>query len=527
MWQLPEITIEEILLYLRKSRADDPLLSVAEVLEKHEQMLDAWVEQRLPGLGTVPEENRLREVVSGETIDSRPQMKELLRRIESPKVKAILCVEPQRLSRGDLEDIGRLVKLLRYSNTLVITLQYTYDLRDERDRDMFERELKRGNEFLEYQKRIMNNGRLLSVQNGNFIGQHAPYGYKKIQIKEGKRKCHTLEPRKDEAPVVKLIFDLYLQGLGAERISDRLHELGVKPPKGKGRWAGTTIRTMLSNEHYIGKVRWEHKKTVKTVLDGEVIAKRPIAEDYLVFPGKQPAIIDQDVWNAVQAKRGSIPRNKKATNLSNPFSGVLFCSCGRAMARHTYMQGGKERAAPRYQCRNQKHCTHASCTELEMVAEVKKVLAEYIADFEVRIEAGEDGTAEVHRQLVERLERRLVELEALEVAQWEKYTLEGMPKHIFEQLNGKVLAEKEEVQQALCTAKDAVPEPVDFEEKVTTFRAVLELMDAPDVPIKELNDLLKACIERITYSRPKAQAKGKNTRWTTGAPIELDIKLRV
>ena len=36
---------------------------------------------------------------------------------------------------------------------------------------MFERDLKRCNEFLEYQKRIMGNGRLLSVQNGNFIGQ--------------------------------------------------------------------------------------------------------------------------------------------------------------------------------------------------------------------------------------------------------------------------------------------------------------------------------------------------------------------
>ena len=85
-------------------------------------------------------------------------MQEVLRRVESPRVKAVLLVEPQRLSRGDLEDIGRLVKLLRYSNTIVITLQYTYDLRDERDRDMFERELKRGNEFLEYQKQSWETG---------------------------------------------------------------------------------------------------------------------------------------------------------------------------------------------------------------------------------------------------------------------------------------------------------------------------------------------------------------------------------
>ena len=139
MWILPKMTVDDILIYLRKSRTDDPALSVEEVLSKHEQMLDDWIARNMPDTARrIPECNRYREVVSGETIDSRPRVQELLSRIESPRIKAVLIVEPQRLSRGDLEDIGRLVKLLRYTNTIVITLQYTYDLRDERDRDMFE-----------------------------------------------------------------------------------------------------------------------------------------------------------------------------------------------------------------------------------------------------------------------------------------------------------------------------------------------------------------------------------------------------
>ncbi|MBR5878311.1 MAG: recombinase family protein, partial [Akkermansia sp.] len=200
MWQIPPLSPDEIIMYLRKSRTDDPLLSVEEVLSKHEQMLDEWVERNLPGIGRVPESNRFREIVSGETLESRPQVKEVLHRVESPHAKAVLIVEPQRLSRGDLEDIGRLVKLLRYSNTLVFTLQYNYDLRDERDRDNFERELKRGNEFLEYQKRIMGNGRLLAVENGWFIGNKAPYGYDRVSVKEGKKTCYTLSPNPDQAP---------------------------------------------------------------------------------------------------------------------------------------------------------------------------------------------------------------------------------------------------------------------------------------------------------------------------------------
>ena len=34
--------LEEVLLYLRKSQADDPLLTVEEVLRKHETILDNW-----------------------------------------------------------------------------------------------------------------------------------------------------------------------------------------------------------------------------------------------------------------------------------------------------------------------------------------------------------------------------------------------------------------------------------------------------------------------------------------------------
>ena len=108
MWQLPPLTPDEILILLRKSRTDDPLLTVAEVLAKHEQMLDDWVERNLPGLGRVPEQNRHRELVSGgEALDTRPEVMALLRKAESPKYKAVLIVEPQRLTRGDLEDIGR------------------------------------------------------------------------------------------------------------------------------------------------------------------------------------------------------------------------------------------------------------------------------------------------------------------------------------------------------------------------------------------------------------------------------------
>ena len=199
---------DEFLVYLRKSRSDDPLLSVEEVLAKHEAILDEWCERNLGA--KVPEENKYREVVSGETIADRPKVQIVLKKIESPKIKGVIIVEVQRLGRPDLEDIGRLSKLFRFTNTLVVTPPKTYDLSDEYDRDAFERELKRGNEFLEYQKKIMNRGKLLSVSQGNFINSVPPYGYNKVWIMDGKRKCPTLAINEEEAVVVKMIYNMYV-----------------------------------------------------------------------------------------------------------------------------------------------------------------------------------------------------------------------------------------------------------------------------------------------------------------------------
>ena len=526
MWQLPPLKPEEILLYSRKSRTDDASKTVEEILEKHEQMLNEWVERNLPGMGQIPEENRYREVVSGETIESRPKIQEVLRKVESPKHKAVLVVDPQRLSRGDLEDIGRLVKLLRYTNTIVITLPYSYDLRDERDRDQFERELKRGNEFLEYQKKILLNGRLLSVQNGNYLGKTAPYGFKKVQYKDGKTKCNTLAPHPEEAPVIKQIFEWYAAGWGIHRIASELDAMGIRPREGE-LWSGANLPRMLTNEHYIGMVRWNHRQSVKVVEDGEVLTQRPVNHEYLLFKGKHDPLISQELWDKVQEMRGKLPPVGAKNKYANPLAGILFCQCGTAMIRREYKdKEGNLRSAPRYICNNQKRCHTRSCLESEMLDEIVGVLRATIEDFSIRIDSGVDNSFALQQQLVERLEDRLDKLNKLEISQWEKYTHEGMPKHIFDQLNEKVLKEKDEVQQALCTAKDSMPSPVSYDERLAMFSEALDLMQDPNAPVKEKNLLLKQCIEKIVYTRKLLKSPGSG-RWGDSGNIELDVHLRV
>lgn len=176
------------LIYLRKSRADGEHESVEEVLAKHHRILQDYAVSKLGG--AIPEEYIYREVVSGETIQDRPEMKKILDRIQTEDITGVLVVDPQRLSRGDLSDCGTIIRAFRYTDTLIITPPKTYDLAEKFDRKFFEMELMRGNDYLEYIKEIMNRGRLASVNEGNFIGSVPPFGYDKIKV----GKSYTLTP---------------------------------------------------------------------------------------------------------------------------------------------------------------------------------------------------------------------------------------------------------------------------------------------------------------------------------------------
>ncbi|MBR4859318.1 MAG: recombinase family protein [Clostridia bacterium] len=529
----------EIIDYLRKSQSDDPLLTVEEILAKHEAILDEWDIKHLGAL--VPEENRFREIVSGETIKERPEINKVLRLIESPKYKAVKIVEPQRLTRGDLEDIGRIMKLLKHTNTYIITAdrfsERLYDLHEEDDWNAFEAELKKGNDYLNYYKKIQKRGRDISLSQGNYIASVPPYGYEKIKVKEGKKEYPTLKENPDEANVVRMIFDMYgNQGMGRMSICYRLDELGIKPPKGE-QWSATTLKEMLKNIHYIGKVKGNWRPTITIVEDGKFKKTRPQgnAENRLVYEGKHNGIISPELFERVQNRIGNNPRTKPTTKLRNPFATLLYCrNCGKVMVLKYFRdKQGNEKCAPRFSCIDQARCGAGSCTYAEISDLVCQTLEHSIEDFEICIKNDESDSSKLHAQLIKTLEKKLKELEAKELTQWEQQAhpdpSQRMPAEIFKQLNKKLLKEKEDVKQALRKAYESQPAPIDYKEKIKTFKDAIITLKDPAAEAVLKNELLKACIERIDYYREKpqrVQSSNKKSNWNNPA-IELDVKLKV
>ena len=73
--------LQNYLIYLRKSRADSESESVEETLARHEGELQEYALRTLGGI--VPERNIYREVVSGESIEDRTEIKKVFQRLQA------------------------------------------------------------------------------------------------------------------------------------------------------------------------------------------------------------------------------------------------------------------------------------------------------------------------------------------------------------------------------------------------------------------------------------------------------------
>ena len=526
--EMPTFLPNEILKYKRKSRSDDPTLTIEEILSKHESILSEWTERYLDA--PIPEENTYSEVISGgESINSRPEFKKLLKRIESPKIKAVLVVDCSRLGRPDLEEIGKLSNLFRYTNTFIITPQRMFDLRDEYDREQFEREMMRGKDYLDYTKKVLTRGKEVSLKSGWFINAVVPYGYERAWAYEGKRKRPTLAIVEEEAKVVRMIFDWYANdGIGATKICQKLNAMGIPARKG-GLWKKSSVTNILKNEHYTAKVVIKKHIKVKSVLDQEITSHCVFNEDFEVVDGKHPPIIDEDLFQRANNKLNKYPSVKPSDTLQNPFASILKCECGRTMIRK------KNRNTYRYLCDEQMFCGNASVSEKPLIEEVVTHLKRHIEDLTARVPNDDGNKKEKHTEYVSLLESKYVEIEKKELSLWDKYTEEKMPKQVFDKLMAKCLEEKQNLENELERAYNDAPEQIDYKGAIASLHDAIESLSDDSVSASAKNKILLSVVDKIVYHRPKAikmsveEAKEKGVKLQGGwycPDFELDIETK-
>lgn len=500
---------EKYLIYLRKSRADGEHESVEDVLARHYKILQDYAAAKLGG--SVPESMIYREIVSGETIQDRPEILKLLDRIQSENITGVLVVDPQRLSRGDLSDCGTIIRAFRYTDTLIVTPPKTYDLGDKFDRKFFEMELMRGNDYLEYVKEIMLRGRLASVQEGNFIGSAPPYGYDKV--KEGK--SYTLKPN-SEADVVRLMFELWTQeGLGTTTIADRLNALHIRPRKSQ-LWNSASIRDMLRNPVYTGRIRWNWRKHVKKYEDGELRSSRPKAkpDDWILVDGKHEAIISEEMFQASLSRFGSLPKVKAKQKLNNAFAGIMHCACGRAMVYRP-----QSKCDDRLICTYQKYCHNRSAVYKEVEEEVLHALRSLAADVKELLDGGSEPSG-THKAITAALTKELNALETQQERLYEFLEQGVYSTEVFVKRNAALSQRRSELQETIEEARLHESEVIDYQKRYVGLLEAVEVLSDDAATVEEKNRLLRAVIKDIIYHR-ESELRGK---WQN-IPFTLDIEL--
>lgn len=490
------------LIYLRKSRQDDPKETIEEVLSKHETILQEYAERELGG--RIPEENIYREVVSGESIDEREEVKRVLARIEDPNILGVLVVEPQRLSRGDLEDCGRLINDFRYTRTKVVTPMMTYDLEKKMERKFFQDELLRGRDFLEYTKEILLRGRIAAVKRGCYINPQPPYGYNRIKI----GRDWTLEAN-DDADTVRLIFEWYVkEGLSFGELSRRLEQYGYKPPVG-GKWSRWTIREMLKNIHYIGKVRFNNKHNVMVVENGVRVQRmrKSAAEDVIIAEGKHDGIVDPALFEAAVERIKNNPHCNYADKLMNVLAGVLVCSkCGRVMVvkRH-------KMARDRYMCPTTPQCLKSSVAEEVQDAVVNALEHAELPKLKAKLENGDGDAANIQKRRLTQLSKQMEEYLDQEDEQYDLLEKKKYTQAVFDRRNAALRKKIDECEAEMRKVRANMPKNVDYTERVVCLEEAIAALRDPDVSNMEANRLLRSIVDRIEYTAPPVGSKETNT----------------
>lgn len=279
---------------------------------------------------------------SGTNFD-RPSFKKMLSDIDEGKINLVIVKDLSRFGRNYVE-AGMYVQRFTDSNIRFIAADDNYDSLVNSDdllfpiknvvNEMYARDVSKKTKAVKKAK----------ARDGQFIGSKAPFGYK---IDPNDR--HHLIVDEPAAQVVKRIFGLASEGVGYNKMAKIFREEKVLTPiayfnlnnpdyfksdywRKEFDWHVTSIRAILNNEVYLGKLVYGKQRN-KSMKSKEKV--RNPKEDWIVVENCHEPIITQELWDTVHKILNAKHRPAKAGEVQM-FAGLLYCSdCGHCL---TYSQ---------------------------------------------------------------------------------------------------------------------------------------------------------------------------------------------
>ena len=179
-------------------------------------------------------------------------------------------------------------------------------------------------------------GQKISRDNGVLYGNGNILGYDRVG--------GTYVINEEQAETVRIIYDLYLKGLGFNRIVNELIRLKRKDSSGQVRWEATKVCRILHNATYKGYQGY-YKSYKNNHLEQKTVINRD-EDTYLYVKGNFTPIIPEEVWDKCKEIRESKIRLRKTQEGKFEKSGLrtsediwakrLRCRCGYHMRKDVW-----------------------------------------------------------------------------------------------------------------------------------------------------------------------------------------------
>ena len=472
-------------IYLRKSRADDPHESLEETLRKHKKILEKLVKDKGYHVKDIYE-----EVVSGESLFARPQMLKLLEAVKAGKYAHVICVDIQRLGRGSMLEQGIILDAFKTSGTIIVTPYREYDLANETDETYTEFETFMSRQEYKMIRKRLTRGLKATIEAGGYVA-NAPYGYERCMV----GKLPSLKIVEEEAKFVRQIFDLYLSGVGCQRIADSLNAQGARPRR-RAEFTRNSIRCILQNPVYTGKIVWDKKTHVRPGKKGNTkhLTIYNPRDKWTVLQGLHPAIVTEEEFSTVQdmfEKRMKVGGYTGKT--VNPLAGLVICgNCGQHMQRAAHMRGGPFLL-----------CLKRGCIPMSKLSLVEDALIsslrEQIKDLQYKAESTPENKTDPSEQ-----ERKAVKKQITITKSQDDKLHDLLEQGVYD--TETFLRRHEELTKRIKSLEatlNAIQPPVkiDISKTIQKVQSVLDLYQ--DADPEEKNHLLKSIVQKVVYHKGK------------------------
>lgn len=270
---------------------------------------------------------------------NRPEFNKLIEDAKQRKFDIILCKSQSRFTR-ELELVEKYIHgLFLELNIRFIGLADNADTSNEGNKKSRQINGLVNEWYLEDLSKNIKTVLRNKSQEGKHIGSFALYGYAKMDK-------NYLIIDENSALIVKKIYDLYLEGYGATKITNILNDEKIPNPSAYKRingsnykpskksitgdkWSYNTVTSILRNQMYAGDMV-QHK--IEKVSYKSLVQRRTAKEDWIIVENTHEAIIDRATFEKVQTIMDSKSKPFKAGKVHVLAGKVRCASCGKIMS---------------------------------------------------------------------------------------------------------------------------------------------------------------------------------------------------